>query len=92
MTQAALLMFCGIGPMKGGHRGEFKDAEWLGDNVPVVAGASVRWLKPVRPGDRVVISVEAEKCITNAAIVRSTATVAGRLVGRARLTLATAAL
>lgn len=54
----------------------------------VLGRADVRWLTPVRPGDRVELRAEVEKAASTGSIVRCEARVEGRCVARARLIVA----
>lgn len=83
MAQATLLLL---------HQ-KFRAAEnGASETVPVLASARIRWLKPVRPGDQLIISAASEKMIVGAAVVRAQACVGADLVARATLTIATARL
>lgn len=75
MAQAALLLF------RIGDRGT-EDAA-----VPVLAAARVRWNRPVRPGDQLVIEVTVEKQVSVGAVLACEATVDGRTVATCRLTV-----
>jgi 3-hydroxyacyl-[acyl-carrier-protein] dehydratase len=80
MAQAALLLFLRGTP----------PAEPDGRDVRVLAAARARWLRPVRPGDQLIVSVAMEKATAVAALVSCQATVRGRPIAQARLTLGTA--
>ena len=82
MAQAALLLLAG--DSVGFSRDDV--------SVPVLAGAKVRWLRPVRPGDQVTLSAEVEKRASMGALVSCQARVEQLLVARARLTVGMATL
>jgi 3-hydroxyacyl-[acyl-carrier-protein] dehydratase len=58
------------------------------DRVFLLGAVNARFLKPVTPGDQLLLDVTAEKVITSAAIVRGVALVDGQPVVRAKLTFA----
>lgn len=58
------------------------------DRVFLLGAVDARFLKPVTPGDQLVLEVEAEKVVSTAAIVRGVALVDGAPVARAKLTFA----
>jgi 3-hydroxyacyl-[acyl-carrier-protein] dehydratase len=58
------------------------------DKVFLLGAAEARFLKPVTPGDQLLLDVVAEKVISTAAIVRGVALVGGEPVARAKLTFA----
>lgn len=61
-------------------------------SVSVLAAAHIRWLKPVRPGDQLTLVAEIEKRATLGALVSCTASVDGRVVAHAKLTVGKARL
>jgi 3-hydroxyacyl-[acyl-carrier-protein] dehydratase len=81
MAQATLLMFHGVDRAEEERR-----------KLPVLAAAKVRWSRPVRPGDQVILSAEVEKQMPGAALVRVEARVGMRRVAKAQLTVGRIAL
>ncbi len=53
----------------------------------VLAAARARWRRPVRPGDRLVVTVAVEKATASGAVVAAEATVDAEPVARATLTV-----
>jgi 3-hydroxyacyl-[acyl-carrier-protein] dehydratase len=81
MAQAALLLFLV------GRRAPQPDGTRY-----VLAAARARWLRPVRPGDRMIVTVVVEKATAAGALVAGEAAVEGRAVARATLTVGRAAV
>ncbi len=79
MAQGALLL---LGP-EGEGRGSMP-----ADCVFLLGSVSARFLRPVVPGDQLILEVAPKKVISRAAIVEGIARVAGKVVARARLTFA----
>ena len=75
LAQCALLLF----------RDDFSKQ---GERVFLLGSAEARFLKPVVPGDQLIMEVEAEKVISSAAIVRAVAQVDDRPAVKAKLTFA----
>jgi 3-hydroxyacyl-[acyl-carrier-protein] dehydratase len=63
-------------------------AEQHADKVFLLGAVEARFLKPVTPGDQLLLDVAAEKVISTAAIVRGVALVDGEPVVKAKLTFA----
>jgi 3-hydroxyacyl-[acyl-carrier-protein] dehydratase len=76
LAQCGLLLFRGGDPQQ--HAGK----------VFLLGAAEARFLKPVTPGDQLLLEVVAEKVISTAAIVRGVAMVEGEPVVKAKLTFA----
>jgi 3-hydroxyacyl-[acyl-carrier-protein] dehydratase len=76
LAQCGLLLFRAGDPQQ--HAGK----------VFLLGAVEARFLKPVTPGDQLLIEVAAEKVISTAAIVRGVALVEGQPVVKAKLTFA----
>ncbi len=79
MAQASILLF----------RKSF-DADKDKDKVFLLASANVRFSKPVFPGDQLILEINTEKVVSNAAIVKGIARVCEKIVSKATLSFGVA--
>lgn len=61
------------------------DADKDKDKVFLLASANVRFSKPVFPGDQLILEINTEKVVSNAAIVKGIARVGEKIVSKATL-------
>jgi 3-hydroxyacyl-[acyl-carrier-protein] dehydratase len=73
IAQSALILF-------------IKSIEKFGDKVGVLGGVKANFLKPVKPGDQLVIEVFIEKMISRGGIIHAIASVNGEKVVNANMT------
>lgn len=66
------------------------DADKDKDKVFLLASANVRFSKPVFPGDQLILEINTEKVVSNAAIVKGTARVGEKVVSKATLSFGVA--
>ena len=66
------------------------DTEQNKDKIFLLASANVRFSKPVFPGDQLILEVDIEKVISNAAIVKGVAKVGDKVVAKATLSFGVA--
>jgi 3-hydroxyacyl-[acyl-carrier-protein] dehydratase len=66
------------------------DAEKDKDKIFLLASANVRFSKPVFPGDQLILEINTEKIISNAAIVKGIARVGEKTVSKATLSFGVA--
>ncbi len=79
MAQASIILF----------RKSF-DADKDKDKVFLLASANVRFSKPVFPGDQLILEINTEKVVSNAAIVKGIARVGEKIVSKATLSFGVA--
>ncbi len=66
------------------------DADKDKDKVFLLASANVRFSKPVFPGDQLILEINTEKVVSNAAIVKGIARVGEKIVTKATLSFGVA--
>ncbi len=66
------------------------DADKDKDKVFLLASANVRFSKPVFPGDQLILEINTEKVVSNAAIVKGIARVGEKIVSKATLSFGVA--
>jgi 3-hydroxyacyl-[acyl-carrier-protein] dehydratase len=66
------------------------DADKDKDKVFLLASANVRFSKPVFPGDQLILEINTEKIVSNAAIVKGVARVGEKIVTKATLSFGVA--
>ncbi len=66
------------------------DADKDKDKVFLLASANVRFSKPVFPGDQLILEINTEKVVSNAAIVKGIARVGEKVVSKATLSFGVA--
>ena len=66
------------------------DADKDKDKVFLLASANIRFLKPVFPGDQLILEINTEKVVSSAAIVKGVARVGEKIVSKATLSFGVA--